>query len=93
MIASYLTPEGAFEATPCKHGRTGYLRASHSNQIERVGYFLELSKYLNHAEFRSASDRANPELLALAKQITAIEFSHNLIVIHKGPNTDPSNAP
>lgn len=58
-----------------------------------VGYFLRVAKYINHSEFRLGADKADPELIALAKKIKAIEFHHNLIFIHKGTNDDPSNAP
>lgn len=55
-----------------------------------VGQFLELAKYLNHAEFLS-NERADPKLAALAKQIRRIAFEHNLIFIWKGPNVGLSN--
>lgn len=55
-----------------------------------VGRFLELTKYLNHAEFVS-HEQADTELLALAKQVRRIAFEHNLIFIWKGENVDKSN--
>ncbi len=55
-----------------------------------VGYFLELAKYLNYQEF--ADERSiNAEHVRLAKTIKRISFEHNLIVIEKGRNDDPSN--
>ncbi len=53
-----------------------------------VGWFLELAKHLNHAEFL---DVADPALLAYARQIRRITFEHNLILIHKGHNDAVSN--
>lgn len=55
-----------------------------------VGQFLELAKYLNHAEFLS-NEHLDPKFASLAKQIRRIAFEHNLIFIWKGPNVDPSN--
>ena len=56
-----------------------------------VGYFLELTKYVNHAEFQYPAD-ADPVLLAIARRVKRIAFEHNLIVIEKGDNTAASNA-
>lgn len=53
-----------------------------------VGWFLELAKHLNYAEFL---DPADPALLAYAQRIRRITFEHNLIVIHKGRNDARSN--
>ncbi len=55
-----------------------------------VGEFLELAKYINHAEFWS-TDGVDQDRVAIAEQIQRIVFEHNLIVIWKGPNTLPSN--
>jgi Methyltransferase domain len=55
-----------------------------------VGEFLELAKYLNHAEFLSTR-QMEPQRVAVAKQIRRIAFEHNLIVVWKGPNVEPSN--
>lgn len=55
-----------------------------------VGFFLHLTKYLNHAEFWS-DEGVEPELCALAREIASIRFEHNMIVIRKGRNTEPSN--
>jgi hypothetical protein len=50
-----------------------------------VGYFVALAKYLNHAEFES-EEGADPARLAWARQVRAITFEHNLIVVHKQPS-------
>nr|WP_294526647.1 class I SAM-dependent methyltransferase [uncultured Rhodopila sp.] len=55
-----------------------------------VGEFLELAKYLNHNEFFS-KEGLDARRLAFAKTIKSIAFEHNLIIIRKGPNDDPSN--
>jgi hypothetical protein len=55
-----------------------------------VGQFLELAKYLNHAEFLS-SEHADPRCVTLAKQIRRMAFEHNLIFVWKGSNVEPSN--
>lgn len=55
-----------------------------------VGQFLELAKYLNHAEFLSTQSM-EPRLASLAKQIRRIAFEHNLIFIWKGSNVERSN--
>lgn len=55
-----------------------------------VGFFPHLTRYLNHAEFWSDED-TDPELCRLAEQIVSIRFEHNLIIIQKGDNTEPSN--
>ncbi|HQT79734.1 MAG TPA: hypothetical protein PLD10_22045 [Rhodopila sp.] len=55
-----------------------------------VGEFLELAKYVNYSEFRSA-DQVDQRRLECAKRITRIAFEHNLIVIHRGDNNMPSN--
>jgi hypothetical protein len=49
-----------------------------------MGYFLELAKHLNYAEFLRPSE---PNA---AWQISRISFEHNLIVVRKGANSDPS---
>ena len=53
-------------------------------------WFLELSKYLNQAEFldRTGLDEA---LSARAETVRRISFEHNLIVVWKGDNRDRSN--
>lgn len=55
-----------------------------------VGYFLELSKYLNHMEF-SQWRNVDENLVRIARQIRRISFEHNMIVIEKGRNDSPSN--
>jgi hypothetical protein len=55
-----------------------------------VGYFLDLAKYLNHAEFRSRCG-VDDRKLRLARSIRRIAFEHNLIFVQKGDNTEPSN--
>ena len=55
-----------------------------------VGQFLELTKYLNHAEFLS-NEHADTGRVTLAKQIRPIAFEHNLIFIWKGENVEVSN--
>jgi hypothetical protein len=55
-----------------------------------VGYFLDLAKYLNHAEFRSRCG-VDDRKLRLARSIRRIAFEHNLIFVQKGDNTAPSN--
>ncbi len=54
------------------------------------GTFLELAKYLNHAEFIS-SDALDAGFMALGRQIVRISFEHNVITIHKGDNGLVSN--
>jgi len=50
-----------------------------------MGYFCELAKYLNHAEFQSV-DGLSDTMLAIARSTKRIAFEHNLILIHKdGP--------
>jgi hypothetical protein len=49
-----------------------------------VGYFLELAKHLNHAEFLCPSE---PNA---AWRIRRISFEHNLIIVRKGANDGPS---
>ncbi len=49
------------------------------------GYFLELAKYLNHAEF-AVREGLDARMLALAQDITPIAFEHNLIIVWKGEN-------
>ena len=53
------------------------------------GYFLELAKYVNHAEFLDRTG-VDERLVALGRQITRIAFEHNLIVLWKGDNTEAS---
>ena len=55
-----------------------------------VGQFLELTKYLNHAEFMS-DEHADAGSMTLAKHISRIAFEHNLIFIWKGENVVVSN--
>ncbi len=54
------------------------------------GWFLDLAKYLNHAEFMTL-DGVDGEKLKLAEQIRWIVFEHNIIALEKGPNIEPSN--
>jgi len=54
-----------------------------------VGHFIELAKYLNHNEFVMTRG-VNPDMLTAAKQIVRITFEHNLIIVEKGPNDEPS---
>lgn len=53
------------------------------------GYFLELAKYVNQAEFRTP-DMVDPGLQAIAKTVKQIAFEHNLIILKKGDNTERS---
>ena len=53
------------------------------------GYFLELAKYLNHAEFVDG-DGESPVFRRFGSRIIRISFEHNLIIIHKGQNTERS---
>jgi len=55
-----------------------------------VGEFLELSKYLNHAEFVSLNG-VDTARISVAKRIRRIAFEHNLIIVMKGANDEPSN--
>jgi demethylmacrocin O-methyltransferase len=54
------------------------------------GEFLELAKYLNHAEFMTLRN-TDAKLLDAARQIARIAFEHNIITIWKGQNSQPSN--
>lgn len=54
------------------------------------GYFLELSKYINHAEFLTL-EGVDQRKLSLAKEIKRITFEHNMIIIWKGKNEENSN--
>jgi len=54
------------------------------------GYFLELSKYLNYAEFPEL-DGADQHKISLARKIKRISFEHNMIIISKGKNEEKSN--
>jgi len=54
------------------------------------GWFLDLAKYLNHAEFKTLDD-VDGTKMKLGEQIRRIVFEHNIIVVEKGPNTEPSN--
>jgi hypothetical protein len=54
------------------------------------GEFLELAKYLNHAEFLTL-EGTDPRRLALGRRITRITFEHNLIFIWKAANDQTSN--
>ena len=49
-----------------------------------VGYFLDLAKHLNHAEF------VRPRQPGIAMKIDRIGFEHNLVIVRKGDNDDPS---
>jgi hypothetical protein len=49
-----------------------------------MGYFLELAKHLNYAEF------ARPSEPNAAWRIRRISFEHNLIIVRKGANDGPS---
>lgn len=55
-----------------------------------AGYFLELAKYVNHAEFMRTAG-VDAALLAIGKQVRRICFEHNIIVIEKGDNEEVSN--
>jgi hypothetical protein len=54
------------------------------------GWFLDLAKYANHAEFETL-DGASAQKLQLGQQIRRITFAHNMIIVEKAPNTEPSN--
>ena len=49
-----------------------------------VGHFLDLAKGLNNAEFLRATEPT------IARRIRRISFEHNLVIVHKGDNDDPS---
>jgi hypothetical protein len=53
------------------------------------GYFLELAKYVNQAEFRPSA-KTDPELLKFGRQVKRIAFEHNLIILLKGDNNETS---
>ena len=53
------------------------------------GYFLELAKYVNQSEFRSAAP-VDLSLQAFARQVRRITFEHNLIILLKGDNNGTS---
>jgi hypothetical protein len=55
-----------------------------------VGYFLNLTKYINHSEL-SETDNLDRKTLELARSIKQVTFEHNLIIVSKGPNLLPSN--
>jgi hypothetical protein len=55
-----------------------------------VGYFGDLAKYINYAEFVS-SQHYDPMKVELAKQIRSVIFEHNLIIVVKGANQLASN--
>ena len=55
-----------------------------------VHYFLNLAKYLNHSEFTDLKGVDNKSL-ELAKSIKQIIFEHNLIIVIKRANIQPSN--
>lgn len=57
-----------------------------------LGYFLELSKYLNYSEFELTSG-INEKLLYRARSVKRICFEHNLIIIEKVGGRTPSTAP
>jgi hypothetical protein len=56
-----------------------------------VGYFLNLAKYLNYNEFTDI-ERVDKKALELAKSIKQIIFEHNLIIVIRGANLQPSNS-
>jgi hypothetical protein len=56
------------------------------------GFFLELAKYVNHAEFRPSA-RIDPVLIGFAREIRHIAFEHNLIILLKGDNTEKTAFP
>jgi hypothetical protein len=53
------------------------------------GYFANLTKYLNHAEF-IPGQVLDERMLGVAKEIANIQFEHNLIVVTKGENVEAS---
>jgi hypothetical protein len=55
------------------------------------GYFLELSKYINHAEFQTL-EGVDSKLLFFGKNVKRIAFEHNIIIIWKGKNDEKSNS-
>ena len=54
------------------------------------GWFLDLAKYINHAEFQTL-DGVDARKLQLGQQIRQVAFEHNLIIVEKAPNTERSN--
>lgn len=55
-----------------------------------VGYFLNLTKYINHTEFPDL-DGVDQKALEFAKSIKQVIFEHNLIIVLKGSNATTSN--
>lgn len=47
-----------------------------------VGYFCELAKYINYPEFRALGG-VDASLLAFVRELSSIEFQHNLIILRK----------
>jgi hypothetical protein len=47
-----------------------------------VGYFLELTKYINHREFKDL-EGADLQMLQVAKTVEQVIFEHNLIIVRK----------
>lgn len=56
-----------------------------------VGYFTEISKYLNHAEFLPSA-QADQNKVTLSTKIQKITFEHNLIIVFRGTNNNLSNS-
>jgi hypothetical protein len=52
-------------------------------------YFWELARYLNQVEVLN-KDGLDHRLEAMAKRVTKITFQHNMIVRHKGANSEQS---
>ena len=55
-----------------------------------VGYFLNLTRYINHTEFPDL-DGVDQKALEFAKSIKQVIFEHNLIIVLKGSNATRSN--
>jgi hypothetical protein len=56
-----------------------------------VGQFLALTPYLNHQELMTLDGMDETRLL-LGRRIRRISFEHNLIIVEKGPNSQPPNS-
>ena len=52
-------------------------------------YFLNLAKYIHHAEFIDHTG-IDPLLITLGREIVQIAFEHNIIIIRKDDNSDAS---
>ena len=54
-----------------------------------MGFFKSLVHGLNHAEINGVEGEPDD----LARRVVAIQFSRNMVFVHKGDNTRPSTFP